>query len=117
MKVAELVEDLKLRIIVPGVGMDRTISGGYASDLLSDVMGHSKPDQVWITLQNHLNVIAVASLKELAAIILVHGQNPQEEVVSRAIEEGVTILGTDSDTFQIAALVYQSMHKNETSTR
>jgi len=117
MKVAELVKDLKLRIIVPGENMDRVISGGYASDLLSDVMGHSKQDQVWITLQNHLNVIAVASLKDLAAIILVHDQNPSEEVINRAIEEGVTMLGTDSDTFQIAALIYQSLHKNETGTR
>jgi predicted transcriptional regulator len=116
MKVTELVEDLKLRVIVTGERMERAISGGYASDLLSDVMGHSKQDQVWITLQNHLNVIAVASLKDLAAIILVHGQSPTQEVINRAVEEGVTILGTESDTFQIAALVNQSLQKNEAGT-
>jgi len=112
MKVKELAEELNLRVFEPGENMDRIISGGYSSDLLSDVMGHSVQDQVWITLQNHLNIVAVASLKDLAAIILVHGQEPSEEVLARAMEEGITLLGTESDTFSTSARVYISLHRN-----
>ncbi len=117
MKVKELVKELNLEVINPGENMERTISGGYASDLLSDVMGHSKPDMVWITLQAHVNVIAVASLKDLAAIILVHGQLPDVEVIEKAREEGISLLGTVSDTFLTAAKVYESLHRNGNDKR
>jgi len=110
MKVVELVRELHLKVFEPGINLDRELSGGYASDLLSDVMGHARPDQVWITLQSHLNVIAVASLKELAAIILVHGQEPSQEVLDRARSEGMTLLGTELDTYRTAALIYQVLN-------
>ena len=117
MNVNDLVAQLKLRVFEPGKTLDRTLAGGYASDLLSDVMGHARQDEVWITLQNHVNVIAVASLKDLAAIILVHGQEPAADVLNRASEEGVTLLGTELDTFQISAQVYLIMNQDETNTR
>ncbi len=112
MKIAELVKELNLKVFEPGNNMDRILEGGYASDLLSDVMGHAKPDQVWITLQNHVNIIAVASLKDLAAIILVHGQEPGTDVLERAREEGITLLGTGLDTFRTAADVYLNLHSH-----
>jgi hypothetical protein len=117
MKVEELVRELKLTVFEPGGNMDCQVAGGYASDLLSDVMGHAKPDQVWVTLQNHLNVVAVASLKDLAAVILVHGQDPAEEVLLHARKEGITLLGTESDTFRTCAAVFQTLERNETGTR
>jgi len=117
MKVADLIRDLNLKVLEPGMNLNRTVEGGYASDLLSDVMGHAKPEQVWITLQNHLNIIAVASLKDLAAIILVHGQEPPAEVLEKAREEGVTLLGSSSDTFLTAANVFLTLQKYGTGSR
>lgn len=91
--------------------MDREIKGGYTSDLLSDVMGFAKEGQVWITLQTHKNVLAIASLKELAAILLVKGNQPEEDMLEQAIEEGIPVLGTDEQTFETTGKVYQLINQ------
>lgn len=116
MTVKELAKKMDLRIFEPGNNLDRQLKGGYASDLLSDVMGNARQDEAWITLQNHLNIVAVASLKDLAAIILVHGQEPAEDVLMRAREEGITLLGTEWDTYRTSAEVYFNLNQNENST-
>ena len=71
MKVRELVEKLNLKVVSGENGLDRDIDGCYVSDLLSDVMGNAEMGNVWVTLQTHKNVMAIASLKELACVILV----------------------------------------------
>ncbi len=80
-------------------------------------MGHANQDNVWVTLQNHLNIIAVASLKDLAAIVLVQGQEPAPEVLQRAREEGVTLLGTPLHTFEICARIFQTLYQHESGAR
>ena len=77
------------------------------SDLLSDVMGNSKEGQVWITLQTHKNVMAIASLKDLAAVILVKGFNPDEDTVKQSNQEGVPILRAKESTFEVAGKLYE----------
>jgi len=116
MKVKTLVEELNLKVFEPGENLDRTVAGGYSSDLLSDVMGHACQDQIWITLQNHLNIIAVASLKDLAAVILVHGQEPAADVLERAKNEGVTLLGTEWDTFRTSSEIFIRLTQHGTGT-
>ena len=81
------------------------------SDLLSDVMGFASEGELWITLQSHLKVVAIASLKELAAIILVKGIEPDEQVLSKASEEGIPILGTSNETFETAGKLFQMLNK------
>ena len=71
MTVADIVKALDLKVFSGNEGLNQEIAGGYTSDLLSDVMGNADAGMVWITLQTHINVMAIASLKELAAIILV----------------------------------------------
>jgi len=73
MKVSDLVDQFGLKVFSGAAGLDRTVHGAYVSDLLSDVMGNASEGDVWITLQTHQNVLAIASLKELAAVILVKG--------------------------------------------
>ena len=111
MKVFELVEKLGLTVFSGQQGLDREVSGGYISDLLSDVMGNSQERQVWITLQVHQNVIAIASLKELAAVILVNRLEPQENTKEASTREGIPVLGTSLSTFEIAGKVYQLMQQ------
>ena len=86
MTVQELVNALNLKVFCGQGNLDHEIKGGYTSDLLSDVMGFAKEGQVWITLQTHKNVLAIASLKELAAILLVKGNQPEEDMLEQAIE-------------------------------
>jgi predicted transcriptional regulator len=111
MTTEKIVKELGLKVYTGGELSTQEIGGGYVSDLLSDVMGHAREDEVWITLQSHANVVAIASLKELAAIILVKGIEPDGAVVEKAREEGVTILGTDEDTFNITGKLFLLLNK------
>ena len=87
--------------------MGNEITGGYVSDLLSDVMGNADTGQVWITLQTHKNVMAIASLKDLAAIILVKNHEPEEDTLAQSNEEGIPLLGTDLSTFELSGKIYE----------
>jgi len=107
MKVAEVVEKLGLDVYSGSKGLDREIRGGYTSDLLSDVMGHADSGDVWVTLQTHKNVIAIASLKELSAIVLVKNYKPESDTIAQSNEEGIPILGTSKETFEITGLLYK----------
>ena len=91
--------------------LNREIKGGYTSDLLSDVMGFAREGQVWITLQTHKNVLAIASLKELAAILLVKGNKPEDDMLEQAMDEGIPVLGTDAQTFETTGKVYQLINQ------
>lgn len=107
MKVIELIEKLDLKVYTKNVNLEKEINGGYVSDLLSDVMGNASEGSVWITLQNHLNVVAIASLKDLACIILVKGIEPSLDVIAKANEEQIPILGSTEKTFELSGKIYQ----------
>jgi predicted transcriptional regulator len=111
MKVSDIVEKLGLEVFSGQDGLDKGIHGGYSSDLLSDVMGHAECGDVWTTLQTHKNVIAIASLKELAAVIVVKGYKPEPDTIKQSNEEGIPILGTIKDTFEINGLLFNLLKK------
>lgn len=106
MNLDELVDRLDLKIHTGGRDLARTIGGGYASDLLSDVIAHGRKDDLWVTLQIHPNIVAVAVLKELAAILLVNGREPSAETVERAEKERVPILGSPLSAFECVGRLY-----------
>lgn len=83
------------------------VKGGYAGDLLSDVMANSQAGNIWVTRQVHVNIVAVASLKEHAAIVIVQGANPEKETIDRATREGIPILVSDLPEFQLVGRIYQ----------
>lgn len=106
MTVNDVAKKLNLTVLSGNMGMDREVKGGYVSDLLSDVMGYSREGQIWITIQNHKNVMAIASLKDLAAIILVKGIKPSADTEQQSNEENIPILGTELETYDIAGLLH-----------
>ena len=109
MKVHDIVKELNLTVFEGEEYFNREISGGYVSDLLSDVMGKATEGQVWITLQTHKNVMAIASLKDLAAIILVQGYTPDADMAAQAKEEQIPVLGTNLPAFEIAGKLYNML--------
>lgn len=106
MKISDIVSALDLEVVSGEKGLGREITGGYVSDLLSDVIGGAHEGNVWITMQTHHNVIAVASLKELAAVIMVKGLRPAEETIRKSNEEGIPVLSSFNDTFKITGRLY-----------
>jgi predicted transcriptional regulator len=113
MKVSELVEKMSLKVFSGHKGLEHEIKGGYVSDLLSDVMGNAREGDLWITLQVHQNVVAIASLKDLAAIILVNKLEPMENAVRYSNEHEIPILGTELSTFEITGMIYQLIKHQE----
>lgn len=106
MKLNELIGKLDLTVLSGEVSPTCEVSGGYTSDLLSDVMGNAEAGTVWITLQIHRNVIAVAALKELAAVLLVGGAVPDAPTLEAAREEGVVLLSTPLSAFTVSGRIY-----------
>ncbi len=107
MKVRDIVEKLNLKVCCGSEGLDKEISGGYTSDLLSDVMGNSQEGQVWVTLQTHKNIMAIASLKDLAAVVLVKGYTPDEDTKEQADSEGIPVLSTKEESFVISGKLFE----------
>lgn len=107
MKVKDIVNKLNLEVCCGAEGLDKEVEGGYASDLLSDVMGNSSEGQIWVTLQTHKNIMAIASLKDLAAIVLVKGYKPDDDTKEQAESEGIPILSTEEQAFEITGKLYE----------
>jgi predicted transcriptional regulator len=103
MTLAAIAQRLGLEVRAGGDHLDREVTGGYVSDLLSDVMAHSQAGDLWVTLQVHENTVAVASLRELAGVILVGGRDPEEETVERANAQGVPILVTPLRSYEVVS--------------
>ena len=81
--------------------LDRKVTGGYASDMLSDVLAHIQQGQIWITLQTHTNIVAVASAREVCGIIIVNGRSPEEGTLRKAAEEHIPILVSPLSTYDV----------------
>ena len=108
MNVKELVDQFKLNVAAGQNGLDRQIQGGYCGDLLSDVMGNAPIGCIWLTVQTHQNIVAVAVLREMAAIVLSGDQEPDQETVDKANEEGIPVLLWPAAAFDLAGQVYQA---------
>ena len=108
MKIKEIVEKFGLKVKSAPDYLDNEVSGGYVSDLLSDVMAHSKVGNIWITLQTHQNIVAVATLKELSGIILVNNRQPEEETLLKANQEKIPIMVTNLSSFEVVGRLYQA---------
>jgi predicted transcriptional regulator len=103
----EIADELALVVRAAPAGLDVEVSGGYASDLLSLVMARAQEGNIWVTLQSHLNIVAVAALLDLAGIIVTEGMTLDDALVAKADEEGIPILTTELATFTVVGRLFQ----------
>jgi hypothetical protein len=108
MKLDDIVRELELAELTPAMSDNHEIEidHGYASDLLSDVLAHAPEGGLLVTLQVHLNVIAVASHAGLAAVIFASDRRPDDEVLQRAAAERLSLYSCATDTFDIVGRLY-----------
>lgn len=109
MKLKEVIERLDLTVCTHSERGVAEVTGGYAGDLLSDVIANSQAGNVWVTIQVHPNIAAIAVLKDLAAIILANGRKPQQETLQKAEEEGVTLATSSLPSFELVGRLYEMM--------
>jgi hypothetical protein len=111
MTVGELVKDLELESLTADTNFGRSVRSGYTSDLLSDVIANIEEDAVWITIQRHINILGVAKLKDVAAIIVPRGLQVEPEVIEKAQEQEIALLRAEQPAFELSALVYNALHR------
>jgi predicted transcriptional regulator len=103
----EIVEELGLTVRTGQGTLEQEVTGGYASDLLSCVMAGAEAGNIWVTLQAHANVIAVAVLLELSAVIVTEGTKIDEPTLAKARQEGIALCTTEDDTFATVSKLAQ----------
>ena len=107
MKLKEITSKLELTTATKFFDGERTVSGAYTSDLLSDVIANVKRDNIWVTLQTHVNIAAVATLKEVTAIIIVLNKEIDKDTLEKAESEKITILRTALNSYQVSGKLYE----------
>jgi hypothetical protein len=108
MNLQEIIDRLELKVLTdPKDFAAIEPSCGYSSDLLSCVMASAPHKSVWVTLQAHSNIIAVATLLELSAVIITEGAMPEPATLEKANEEGVILLSTDRQTFYVIGKLWE----------
>ncbi|MBU0733165.1 MAG: serine kinase [Pseudomonadota bacterium] len=106
MNLKEIVEKLQLTVRTGAGLLDQEVRGGYVSDLMSDVIANANEGALWVTLQIHQNIVAVAVMKSLGGIILVNGREPEEVTRQKAEAEGVPIMVTDMPAFELVGKLF-----------
>src|SRR5215203_2239586 len=108
MNLQQIIDQLNLTVLTEALNFAGiTPTGGYSSDLLSCVIAGAKKGHLWITLQAHLNVVAVAALNEVAAIIITENAQPDAASIARANQQGVILLSTPQSSYEINGKLWQ----------
>lgn len=108
----DFLAKVEAEILTPDIDISNvTITNGYVSDMLSDVMGTAKEGQVWITIMRHMNTVAVASMTNIPCVLFAKGLKPDAAVISRAIQEEVCLAVSDKQVFDLAGILYQMLGK------
>ncbi len=105
MTVKELSEKCALTLLTGGEELNREIGGCYIGDLLSWVMGRASADDVWLTVMGNINSIAVATLADVACIVLTENASLDEPAKQKAEQQGVAILQTELNSYQLAVKI------------
>jgi hypothetical protein len=106
MIVRELIARLGLTPAAGAAGFERAVRGGYCGDLLSEVMAHAPPGCVWATVQGHPNIIAVALLREMAAVVVAGGRPPDAETLAKADREGIPLLTAGESVYVLVGRMH-----------
>ena len=107
MQVSEFVT-LAGASVLTGEYEDREIACGYTCDLLSHVMGKGQADMAWITVQAHMNVIAVAALLDFACVIIPEGLPVDATIVNKAASEDIIIISCEQTSFELVKLLAEA---------
>ena len=113
MDIKTVVKTLNLQVRSAADNLKKNISGGYTGDLLSDVMANSHEGDIWITRKVHQNIVAVASLKEHAGIILVNSCEPATDTLEKAVRENIPVMVSDLSAYELTGKIYNLLAKKD----
>lgn len=100
MKLQETIKKINLTALTDVD--DRDVDGVYISDMISDVMNNAKPGNLWITIQNHKNVVSAANLLDISAVIIPNNKEVPQDTISLANRFNVILLSSSLNAFDLA---------------
>ncbi|SFR13494.1 DRTGG domain-containing protein [Desulfoscipio geothermicus] len=103
---SKIIQSLQLTLLTDPQTLQRDIRGAYCGDLLSDVLAHASPGDLWITIHRHRNIVAVASLVNLSGIVITGGRTPETDTLETAEKEGLALFFTPLNNFQACGRIY-----------
>lgn len=106
MTVRELAEQIDLNIVAGEDGLNTEVTFGMVSDLLSNVMGMADSGCIWVTMHVHQNIVAVASLSALSAVVVAGGAEPDGDTITKADAEGIPLFTTELSQFEVCGQIY-----------
>lgn len=109
MKLSELITKLNGETLCAGDG-EREITGVIVGDLLSHIIGEADEGMVWVTIQIHLNVSAVAVLKELPILVLASNRKPSEELLAKCAEEKIALVVLRKSAYEVCVLLHSILN-------
>jgi hypothetical protein len=108
MTLQDVIDQLNLKVLTqPADWAQIAPTSGYTSDLLSCVMAGAQKGALWVTLQAHLNIVAVAALLEMSAVIITEGAQPEAATIDKANGEGIVLLSTDKQSFEVVGRLWE----------
>lgn len=107
MRISKLAAAAGLTLQTPGANTDNEIRDGICCDLLSWVMAKGNAGMAWVTVQTHMNVVAVAALHEFSCIVLAEGCAMPQDVLAKAAEEGIAVLSSSHSAYELCGLFYE----------
>ena len=108
MKLSEIVAELELECLnEKPINGDSPIDSGYVSDLMSQVLASAKSNTIWITIQSHLNIVGVAVMAGISAIVICEGHDVAANVIMKADEEKIALFKSKEKAFRLAGKLYE----------
>ena len=101
MTIKDIIPLIDAKVITPEADLKKDVLCGYTCDLLSWVMAHGQEGMAWVTVQTHMNVIAVAALHDMACVIMPESIQMEKESLAKAAEEGICVLESPLSGYEI----------------
>ncbi len=107
MTVRELLNEIPMEVVCGEKNLDCEIHGGFSSDMMSNVIAKGSEGEIWITFQTHVNVVAIALMKKMAAVVLVQNRTLIPRALEKAQAEGIPVLSTSLSAFELGGMIYK----------
>lgn len=107
MRLTDIKDKLNLTVLSGSNNLETDVTRGYVSDLMSDVIAHGKEGDIWITYQTHVNVVAIAMMKNMTAVILIQGRELIPAAKLKAEQEGLPVLSSTESAFEVVGKLYK----------
>ena len=111
MTVGQMAESLDLEVLTAEANLGEMVEAGYVSDLLSDVIANAPENSVWVTVQRHINILGVAKLKNIVAIVTPRDLRIETAVIEKAKAESVALLRTPISAFDVTGRLHELITK------